>query len=127
MNQMEPRTPSGASPPALSGLRAFYAGRGVKVRFKLAWRGTVRFTIGRAAPGQVEGWRCAPLAAGAPPPVHRCTAFTGVGSSFSRSGADGSNGLLVGHRLGAGKYMLSATPILGRRRGLTETAVFRVG
>jgi len=127
MNQMEPRTPSGASPPALSGLRAFYAGRGVKVRFKLAWRGTVRFTIGRAAPGQVEGWRCAPLAAGAPPPVHRCTAFTGVGSSFSRSGADGSNGLLVGHRLGAGKYMLSATPILGRRRGLTEAAVFRVG
>ncbi len=126
MNQMEPRTASGARPPALSQLRAFSAGRRVKVRFKLAWRGAVRFTIGRGAPGQVEGWRCVPLAAGAPPPVHRCTAFTGIGSSFSRAGTRGLNTLLLRRRLGAGKYMLSATPTLGRRRGLTETAVFRV-
>ena len=79
MNQMEPRTPSGASPPTLSRLRAFYAGRGVKVRLRTRlardrqihdrtrYPGPARGMALRTARPRRRPGRCTP-----------CTAFTGV-------------------------------------------------
>lgn len=131
MNTMNPRTPSGARPPALSHLSVSAGHTGLGVQFTLAWRGTVRFSIQRARAGRRAGWRCVPVTGGVSP-RHGCTAFVAIGASVRTAARSGANHLVLQGRIGRralapGIYRLAATPLAGRRAGDQTTARFRVG
>ncbi len=130
MNKMNPRTPSGNRPPALTKLRASYGKRGLRVGFTLPWRASVRVTVASAAVGRTVGWRCLPVAHGRP--QHPCTRFVSVGASVRVTGRGGANSVNLGGRIAArrhsaGTYRVTATPLVDGRAGDSVSARFVVG
>jgi hypothetical protein len=121
--------PPVAAPPAVTARvtalairpRAFRARRGARVTYTLTAAARVRFTVERLVPGRRRGGRCRPRGRGP-----RCLRAVRAGS-FAHDGRAGANSVRLparigGHRLGPGRYRLTAAPAGGARR----RAEFRV-
>ncbi|HWF34971.1 MAG TPA: alkaline phosphatase family protein [Solirubrobacteraceae bacterium] len=108
-------------------------GRGTTISYSDTQAATTKLTVVHEGPAyRVGKGACRLLSPGHKRPKHSkaCTAGKSVGS-FSHVDKAGANkitftGRLGGHALGAGTYLLEATPKLGLLTGKTVTSTFRV-
>lgn len=103
---------------------------GTRVRITMTGAATVIFKVERAMTGRRVGTKCVKKTS-RNRSRKSCKGFAAVPGQFSRKVPKGSSaftfsGRIAGHRLGAGRYRLVATPVAGTRRGKPARASFRV-
>lgn len=103
---------------------------GAIVSYRVNVAATVRFTVARLLSGRRAGKRCVTTTAKNRRRRH-CTRAVALRGSFTRTPKAGSDrfrftGRVAGHALGRGRYLLIATPLVGKVSGTPATARFAV-